>query len=185
MGRFACPSCGALIEIDGIEPTDEPTAGATELFVRAFDEHREVCAAYQVPALAEGELVELTWERACRLSEDQMSPEMAVFYYVEHVNMEVMNGGLVQYFMNTRGDEIDEARASLHTIGAPSHLEVFDRAAAIWREERAIPGSCWETELDLRAFHESGILALEDDWTDDITDIEIVYIRAHPAAFGA
>ena len=85
-------------------------------------------------------LYERLWEWVAGRSEDEMSAEELALYHAEHVNMEALNGGLVQYFLNTRGEEIDEARAALRTLGAPHHAAVFDRAVARWNEERAVPG---------------------------------------------
>jgi hypothetical protein len=129
-------------------------------------------------------LYELLWADVAGLTEDEMTPEQLAFYYAEHVNMQVLNGGLTQYFLNTRGDEIDEARAALETIGAPHHAKVFDRAVEIWRAERAVSGSCWEEDLDHRAYTESRIGRLDDDWeAEDIVAIELGYVRANLPGF--
>ncbi len=130
-------------------------------------------------------LYEQLWELVAGRDENEMSAEELAFFHAAHVNMEVLNGGLVQYFLNTRGEEIDEARAALRTLGAPHHAAVFDQAVARWNEERAVPGSCWEKELDDRAFTESRIGELDQAWeAEDIIPIELNYARSHAAAFG-
>ena len=134
---------------------------------------------------ADLELYEQLWERVLGRDESEMSAEERAYYHAEHVNMEALNGGLVQYFMNTRGEEIAEARASLRAIGADHHVAVFDRAVAIWEQERAVPGSCWEKDLDDRAFSESRIADLDDEWdTPDVIPTELRFARANAAAFG-
>ncbi len=65
------------------------------------------------------QLYEQLWERVAGRAGGEMSVEELALYHGEHVNMEVVNGGLVQYFMNARGEEIAEARAALRTLGAP------------------------------------------------------------------
>ena len=130
-------------------------------------------------------LYEVLWERVAGRDENELNPEERAYYHAEHVNMEAQNGGLVQYFMNTRGDEIDDARAGLRAIGAEHHAAVFDRAVAIWEEERAMPDSCWANELDGRAFGESRIAGLDDAWySEDLIPIELRYARANASSFG-
>ncbi len=137
-------------------------------------------------ALPDGDLLEHLWEEALG-PEDELTSQQATFYFAEHVNMEVLNGGLVQYFMNTRGDEIEDAQDALKTIGAAAHRAIFDRAVDIWNAERAIPGSCWDEELDHRAFSESRIAEPDDEWEalEDLGEIEIRFAGANPDGFAA
>jgi hypothetical protein len=130
-------------------------------------------------------LYEVLWERVAGRDETELNAEERAYYHAEHVNMEAQNGGLVQYFMNTRGEEIADARAALAAIGARYHAEIFERAVAIWEQERALPDSWWTEELDDRAFSESRIAALDDEWyAMDIIPIELGYARAHATSFG-
>ena len=130
-------------------------------------------------------LYEQLWERVAGRDENEFNAEEAAYYHAEHVNMEAQNGGLVQYFMNTRGEEIADGRAGLRAIGATYHAEIFERAVAIWEQERALPDSWWTEELDDRAFSESRIAALDDEWyAMDMIPFEVRYARAHAASFG-
>jgi hypothetical protein len=130
-------------------------------------------------------LYEVLWDRVAGRDENEFNAEERAYYHAEHVNMEAQNGGLVQYFMNTRGEEIADARAALRAIGADHHAAVFDRAVAIWEEERARPDSCWADDLDDRAFSESRIADLDGEWyAVDLIPIELGYARANPASFG-
>jgi len=138
-------------------------------------------------ALSNADLVlyERLWDRVAGRDETELNADEAAFYHAEHVNMEAQNGGLVQYFMNTRGEEIADGRAGLEAIGASYHAAIFERAVAIWEQERTLPDSWWTEELDDRAFSESRITALDDEWyATDIIPIELGYARANAASFG-
>lgn len=129
-------------------------------------------------------LVEVIW--GCISGAE--SKASSIFWQVELINMEVCNGGLVQYFQNTRGEDLDEATAALRAIGAPKHLSVFERAVAIYREERAQPGGCWEEDLGHRPYEESRIDQMDkvQEWDiDAIIDIEAAWIRSHANEFAS
>ena len=134
--------------------------------------------------LPNAELVEMMW--GCISGAE--SEASSVFWEVELINMEVGNGGLVQYFQNTRGESLEEAMAALRAIGAPKHLSVFERAVAIYREERAQPGGCWEEDLGHRPYDESRIQQIDEaqEWDiDAIIDIEAAWIRSHASEFAS
>ena len=182
---MACPDCRTFVAFG------EPGGAASEDdMLRGIVEHMAVCSKSPMSAtgaelamLHDDELHERLWARVLMLSEQDMTAEQRTFFYAELLNMEVENGGLVQYFLNTRGEGIDESRAALATIGAHYHAALFDRAVTIWNEERLIPGSCWELELDDRAFSESRISELDDNWYgENLLDVELAYARANMAS---
>lgn len=137
-----------------------------------------------IASLSNAELVEAIWGCISGTESDASS----IVWEVELINMEVCNGGLVQYFQNTRGDGLDEAVAALRAIGAPEHLAVFERAVAIYRDERAEPGGCWEEDLGHRPYEESRIKQMDEvnEWDiDAIIDIEAAWIRSHASDFSS
>jgi hypothetical protein len=182
-----CPFCHAFVAFGDIDSRPDERD-----MQRAIADHTAVCSNSplgQTPRdlleASDVDLLELLWEIVTMLPEDEMTPAQRAFYFAEHVNMEVENGGLVQYFMNTRGDEIADARAALRAIAADHHAAIFDRAVAIWEHERAAPNSCWANELDSRAFSESRIANLDDEWSaEDLTAIELRYARANADSLG-
>jgi hypothetical protein len=182
---MACPHCHTFVAFG-----EAGGAASEDDMLRGIAEHTAVCS--RSPLLATGaelaklhddQLHERLWERVLMLSEREMTPEQRAFYHSELLNMEVDNGGLVQYFLNTRGEEIDETRAALATIGAHYHAALFEQAVTIWNEERLKPGSCWQRDLDDRAFSESRISELDDDWYgENLLGVELAYARANTAS---
>lgn len=104
-----------------------------------------------------------------------------VVYFVELVNYEIGNGGLVQYFHNTRGAFVDQTVAALQRIGAPHHHAVFLEATRIWRAERAMLEAMWGTvEGFSRSYDLSSLSGLDDRWYDvPIEPLEAAFVRAN------
>jgi hypothetical protein len=90
---------------------------------------------------------------------------------IETLGYEYDNGGLFQFFWNTRGADNDDTLAALERGGDKPHAEVFRRAVAAFEAERPSLESAWQSfddgndlELYASAAAQSAISALDDEW---------------------
>jgi hypothetical protein len=115
-------------------------------------------------------------------------PVWKTFWMVEELNYEVGNGGFVQYFQNTNGEDVAEADAGLAAMGASKHLKVFREAVTRWRRERQAIDRIGAAEMKgwdcAKAIESLAVTQLDDRWySTPIEPIESAYIRAHIDAF--
>lgn len=83
------------------------------------------------------------------------------------LQLEYDNGGLFQYFWNTRGEDNAATLAALQRTGHDRHAAVFAEAIQVFEAERSMLESVW-SELDVSAYSEaverSAIPTLDAQW---------------------
>ena len=111
-------------------------------FRKAFKEQVKRDAEYvqmsntELPKLSDDELFSAVWTRTEKLvsaKEDllegfnSLNEEQRVFYAVNYLEMEVNNGGLCQFFVNSSRMIAPFVSEYMAVIGADSHKELFDQ----------------------------------------------------------
>lgn len=90
---------------------------------------------------------------------------------LETFQYEYDNGGLFQFFWNTRGNDNAATLAALQRTGHDRHAELFERAILAYEAEKSILQGAWTTFDDTRdvsvyslAVERSAIPALDAEW---------------------
>jgi Zn-dependent protease len=125
------------------------------------------------------------WERT-----REALPEGArVIYAAWQLEVEVGNGGLLQYFWNTEGRYGAETLEALLAIGATRHADLFARALAVdslERRTRAALRAKGDWNAFQRSSEQSRLNALDEEFLalpEALSPLRIRYIREHPERF--
>jgi Zn-dependent protease len=125
------------------------------------------------------------WERT-----RQALPEGArIVYTAWQLEVDVSNGGFLQYFWDTEGRDVGETHEALLTIGAVQHAALFARAAAVDSAEsgsRAKLRAKGDWHAFQRAARQTELGELDEEFdslSDALSPLRLRYIREHPEAF--
>ena len=90
---------------------------------------------------------------------------------LETLQYEYYDGGLFQFFWNTRGKDNAATLAALQRTGHDRHAELFERAILAYEAEKSVLQGAWTTFDDTRdvsvysvAVERSTIPALDEEW---------------------
>lgn len=152
--RFGSPS---MAEIEAMqkelgvgEPAEEAAASqaAVRAGIRARKAAREryivmdhtALAALDDEALAAAALARAVHKvgRGADDAKAKLSSPMWDVWTAFYLDADVRNGGFDQYFRNSCGDDVDDAIAAFHRMGATSHADISARATACLRERYAV-----------------------------------------------
>jgi hypothetical protein len=129
------------------------------------------------------------YSRIRKISEEDRSPVQQAFFVVMDIDIEVSNGGLEQFFLNSSGVNGPIAEACLREVGAPDHatlarhaFEIVDGNAIDWADHLKrkqaildIGNDAWE-----RLHRLDGLFL---DRYEEIEQILKVFVAAHIAEF--
>ena len=87
---------------------------------------------------------------------------------IETLQYEYDNGGLFQFFWNTRGEENENTLAALQRAGFGRHADLFGRVVAEFDAERETLAAAWKNPFDMDAYssaaQRSAITACDIEW---------------------
>ena len=91
---------------------------------------------------------------------------------LDNLDYQYSNGGLFQYFWNTRGEHASETLGALQARGLTDHARVFAEAIALFEKERSdfeaewrlFDRHRWDSTRYGAASDKSAIPALDDAW---------------------
>jgi hypothetical protein len=160
----------------------------------AADERRPITAT----EIASLEGTALVWRVSRRINfitrqrgEHPGSPEVRAVLTLVHLDGEVSNGGLHQYFWNTQALELDalnDAAAILHASAREVILEAIDRAKryAYRRTWLMMRWRWWWTKQFVKGYSEKRFDDLDDRYdalSPSVIELLAAFIRQRPSAF--
>lgn len=77
--------------------------------------------------------------------EHELTPRQRLAQLVFRYESEVQNGGHLQFFLNSAGEDADETVAALDALGAGCQARVLEQAAQVWRSAEREPLSSHNT----------------------------------------
>lgn len=102
---------------------------------------------------------------------------------------EIMNGGFLQYFQNSAGDQWQDALVGLDKVGAIKSKKLFINAVTVF--EKSEPSNIWEERQKVtNGFSEEKIDFLDSldqefyEYEDDLEQLIINYAENHRDDFG-
>jgi hypothetical protein len=115
----------------------------------------------------------------------EWTPGMQMLYTTWVLEGDVNNGGFNQYFWNTEGKFVDMALAGYARVGASAHVDIVQRAIAVYKEEAEMMQD-FKDESTVDAFCESyehtKLNDLDTEFfalDEDVSGLRVRYIRQH------
>lgn len=119
----------------------------------------------------------------------QLPKTLQMLFAMAQLEMEVDNGGFLQYFWNTNGEYVKKALAGFALIGAEEHANLVRKAVETYAQEKPRKETLTKRGA-LKAFQEAAeescYEAFDDEYyelSDELEKIRATYFREHITEF--